>query len=255
MPSSLDLLPPPFGWIDIPAGQVTLKQGGYVPAGGKTYDLSAFTIAKYPVTNAQFAPFMSANGYQERRWWTEQGWQTREKENWLEPRYLYDPKLNLPDHPVVGVTWHEAVAYCLWLSEVTGEAIMLPTEQQWQHAAQGNSNRPYPWGDEPDHTRCNNCVKIRRKKNSTSPVTKYEGKGDSPYGVVDMCGNAGEWCLTGFYNGLDDYNMDANEVRVALRGYGWTMSLMANLEITFRGGFAPWVTEYATGFRLSRALP
>ena len=247
-------MPQPFAWIDIPAGKVTLEAGGYVPVGGKTFAAPAFTIAKYPLTNAQFALFIAAKGYQQRRWWTEQGWQMREQENWLEPRFWQDEKWNQADYPVVGVSWHEAVAFCLWLSDVTEEAVMLPTEPQWQWAAQGNTHRAYPWGDEFDPTRCNSCVKMSRKKNSTSPVTKYEGKGDSPFGVVDMCGNVLEWCLTDFTNGLHDPNVDANSAYVTLRGGAWYVPSKHVLQNGFRFGAAPNVVDNGTGFRLARAF-
>ena len=127
-PSAKDILPAPFAWIEIP---------------GKNY-----ALAKYPLTNAQYAPFIKAGGYKNKQWWTEAGWQTCQKEKWIEPRYWQDKDFNGADQPVVGVSWYEAVAYCLWLSEQTGQKIMLPTEEQWQYAAQGDDGREYPWGNE-----------------------------------------------------------------------------------------------------------
>ena len=67
--------------------------------------------------------------------------------SWSEPRFWNDSQWNGAQHPVVGVSWYEAVAFCLWLSDVTGERIMLPTEDQWQYAAQGDDGRTYPWGN------------------------------------------------------------------------------------------------------------
>lgn len=184
-PTSLALLPKPFAWMPITAGQVTLEAGGYIPKGGKTFSVAAFPIAKYPVTNAQFGKFCDVRGYDQQEWWTSEGWQIREKEGWAEPRYWQDTQWNKNDHPVVGVSWYEAVAFCHWLSDKTGENITLPTEQQWQRAAQGDTNRVYPWGDEFDQSRCNVGA------SGTTAVTHYEGsdKGDSPFGVVDMSGN------------------------------------------------------------------
>jgi hypothetical protein len=142
--SSLDLMPKPFDWIDIPAGKVTLEAGGYAPKGGQTFDVPAFTIAKYPLTNAQFAMFIKGKGYEQRQWWTEDGWKMREEQAWTEPRYWQDEKWRQVEYPVVGVSWYEAVAFCKWLSDVTDETIMLPTEQQWQRAAQGDTKYAYP---------------------------------------------------------------------------------------------------------------
>lgn len=252
--SSSYQLPPPFDWIDIPAGSVTLDSGGYVPVEGQTFEVPPYTIAKYPITNAQFAGFTEANGYGEPRWWTEYGWQKREKEKWWRPRFLHNAKFNPPDHPVVGVSWHEAVAFCRWLSDMTGEAIMLPTELQWQRAAQGNTNRPYPWGDTFDLHCCNSCVKTPRTRNSTSPVTRYEGKGDSPFGVVDTCGNAWEWCLTEFHTGLNDPMLYGENPIVTLRGGAWYLPSKDAMKVTFRFGAPSSLVDYAMGFRIARAL-
>jgi formylglycine-generating enzyme required for sulfatase activity len=79
-----DLLPAPFDWCEIPAGKVTLipgdsdKENSYLKS-NTTFDVPAFAIAKYPVTNAQFAKFIEAGGYKTRKWWTADGWMTREK--------------------------------------------------------------------------------------------------------------------------------------------------------------------------------
>src|SRR5262245_46676929 len=75
-----DVLPQPFAWIDIPVGKVELSAGGYVPKGGQVFDVPAFTIAKYPTTNAQFAKFIEAGGYTQDKWWTPEGWQVRDQE-------------------------------------------------------------------------------------------------------------------------------------------------------------------------------
>lgn len=230
LPRSLDLLAPPFDWIDIPAGQVTLEEGGYVPEGGQTFDVPAFTIAKYPLTNAQFGRFIAAQGYRQRRWWTDGGWQRKDKEHWTEPGLWSDSQSNQPNYPVVGISWFEALAFCLWLSDTTGEKIMPTTEQQWQRAAQGDSNRVYPWGDEFDKYRCNFNTK------GTTAVRRYEGKGDSPFGVVDMSGNVWEWCLTDYDSG--DINIDMFADKRVLRGGSWYLTI-DGLRAAHRNGVAP----------------
>ena len=103
-----DILPPPFEWVEIPAGKVTIEEGGYLE-GGNNFDVPAFAIAKYPMTNGQFAKFIEAGGYRERKWWTEAGWQQKGKEGWTEPRYWQDKKCNGVEYPVVGVLMVEAV--------------------------------------------------------------------------------------------------------------------------------------------------
>lgn len=112
-PDVTKILPPPFEWCEIPAGKVTLQAGGYVPTGGQTFEVDRFWMAKYPVTNAQYARFIEAGGYREKRWWSDAGWQQIEKGQWTEPRYWTDEKWNELEQPVVGISWYEAIAFCL----------------------------------------------------------------------------------------------------------------------------------------------
>ncbi len=251
-PTSIQILPTPFAWIKIPAGKVTLKtekgwSKNYIPEGKtQTFDVPAFEIAKYPLTNAQFAPFIKAGGYTEAKWWTAAGLEVRKAVNWTEPRYWQDSKWNQPDHPVVGVSWYEAVAYCLWLSEITGERIHLPTEQEWQRAAQGDTNRAYPYGEKFDKARCN------FNTSGTTPVTQYEGKdkGDSPFGVVDMSGNVWEWCVTAYESGTND--LDGTDVRI-LRGGSWGDVNEGNLRADYRLRSNPQGRSDLRGLRLARS--
>lgn len=240
------ILPPPFAWVKIPAGQVTIA--------GQVHQVPPFAIAKYPLTNAQFKPFIEAGGYTEKKWWTKAGWDYRQKEKWAEPRYWGDKKFNGAEQPVVGVSWYEAVAYCRWLSDQTGQKIMLPTEQQWQYAAQGDDGREYPWGNEWDSSRCRNSVGGSwGSAGNTSPVTQYEGKGkgDSPFGVVDLAGNVWEWCLTEYESGSNE--SDGTNVRV-LRGGSWDDGNPFSFRVSFRNWANPGLTNNYWGFHLALSL-
>ncbi len=228
-PNSTSLMPAPFAWMDIP---------------GKGY-----SIAKYPITNVQFAKFVEVDGYSQQKWWTEAGWAQREKDQWTQPRYWIDKQWNGTEQPVVGVSWYEAVAFCLWLSQTTGENIALPTEDQWQYAALGDDGREYPWGKDWDCKRCNNSVKPC-DSNVTTPVRQYEGKGDSPFGVVDMAGNVWEWCLTDYENKTNDVNSIANN-RV-LRGGSWGSLSTDYFRCVYRGWNYPDFRLNFIGFRVSR---
>ena len=252
-----DILPPPFEWCEIPAGEVTLisKRGwtpNYIPQGeSKSYSVNAFCISKYPITNAQYKLFIEADGYEMREWWTDAGWDQCVKENWIEPRYWQDETWNEDKQPVVGVSWYEAVAFCQWLSAVRGERIMLPTEQQWQRAAQGDDGRAYPWGDEWDGARCNNSVPPCESR-QTTPVRQFEKLGDSPFGVVDMVGNIGEWCLTGYKSGNVDLNI--KDARV-LRGGTWGYNDLKNLCVTNRNATVLTNRSSNYGLRIVCASP
>jgi formylglycine-generating enzyme required for sulfatase activity len=211
-----------------------------------------YWMGKYPVTNAQFAKFIEAGGYNKRRWWTNAGWKRCRMDDWTEPRFWTDNRFTGDDKPVVGVSWYEAVAFCLWLSETTGENIMLPTEDQWQYAAQGDDGRKYPWGNGWDSSRCQNSVDGEwGSADNTSPVTQYERKGDSPFGVVDMAGNIWEWCLTDYENKSNNVNSTANS-RV-LRGGSWYYDLTDGFRCDSRLRIGPHGRSYNDGFRLSRS--
>jgi len=126
---------------------------------------------------------------------------------------------------------------------------MLPTEQQWQYAAQGDDGRAYPWGNDWDCKRCNNSVKPC-DSNRTTPVRQYEGKGDSPFGVVDMAGNVREWCLTEYKSGNTGIN--GTEDRV-LRGGSWFDFNSVNFRCDYRNRDDPSDWYNNGGFRLARS--
>lgn len=232
------IMPAPFAWIDIPAGQVTLipdesdKKNSYLKQ-DTTFTVPAFRIAKYPTTNAQFRAFVQDGGYINDHWWTADGLAARKAEKWTQPRFWNDAQFNGGDQPVVGVSWYEAVAFCGWLSAKTQHKIMLPTEQQWQRAAQGDTAWAYPWGDDFIAENCrSNVGGAPASPGNTTPVTQYEGRGDSPFGVVDMIGNADEWCLTGYSDGEIDTNKKSS-LRVT-RGGTWAAASLLILNVNSR---------------------
>lgn len=249
-PTSESLMPAPFAWVEIPGGQGMMK----TDTEGVTLAIPTerYWIAKYPVTNAQFAKFIEAGGYNEKRWWTEAGWSLGPGDNWTQPLYWTDTKWNGAEQPVTGIKWFEAVAFCLWLSDMTGEDIMLPTEAQWQYAAQGNDGRAYPWGNEWDSARCRNSVDGGYgSAGNTSPVRQYEGKGDSPFGVVDMAGNVWEWCLTDPDNQTNDVQ-SAAETRV-FRGGTWNLHNPSIFRCECRShDFPSYAGVNLRGFRIAR---
>jgi formylglycine-generating enzyme required for sulfatase activity len=146
-------------------------------------DLPNFRIGRYPVTNRQYAAFIKDNKAQP----APQGWFNRE------------PPADCLDHPVVNVSWYDALAYCVWLSAQTGRRYTLPSEAEWEKAANnslsGSADRKateavttnrYPWGEEPVDGRCNAA------SSGTTPVRAYPA-GASAYGVEDLLGNVQEW--------------------------------------------------------------
>lgn len=232
-----DILPPPFEWIDIPAGRVELEDGhGW-------FDVTAFAIAKYPITNAQFQVFVDADdGYRDPGWWTYSNDARQGRAENAEP---VDTAFPGDDLPRTNVSWYDAIAFCRWLSARTGETITLPTDQQWQRAAQGDDGRTYPWGnEEPNKRLCN----FSRNVGQTTPVTEYPA-GASPYGVMDMAGNVWDWCLSK-YDHPRQAGLDGNARRV-VRGGSWGDDRNA-ARCAFRYWYGPLNRNYRFGFRVVR---
>lgn len=263
---SINILPAPFDWVTIPTGIVTVAEGGYAGRHGYKVRVPEFLIAKYPVTTAQFQRFMDAGGYSRREWWTEAGWEAKLRgwdwdgnqwietdQPWIEPRYLKEHEFSNPNQPIIGVSWYEAVAFCLWLSDTTSENIMLPSESMWQRAAQGDDGRAFPWGNTWDCTKCTNSASPC-EFTVTTEVTTYEGVGDSPYGVVDMSGNVWEWCRTEYESGSDDIH--ARGEHRLLRGGSWYYTDSEYFRCDYRNWNVPYHRNYyrGWGFRLAVEL-
>ncbi|MBP1465495.1 SUMF1/EgtB/PvdO family nonheme iron enzyme [Candidatus Chloroploca sp. M-50] len=157
-----------------------------------TLTLPDYWIGTTPVTNAQFRPFVEGDGYTNPAYWTKVGWAWREQEKIVTPQWWNDSPWNGARHPVVGVSWFEAVAYCRWLSAQIGHEFRLPPAAEWEKAARGREGRIWPWGNAWESGRCNSK---KARHNRTTPVDQYP-TGASPYGVLDMAGNVWEWCAT-----------------------------------------------------------
>jgi formylglycine-generating enzyme required for sulfatase activity len=265
--SPLELLPQPFTWINIPAGSVVLKNDIWIKdnytnlyvKNETIVNIPTFEISKYPITNLQFKQFIDSGGYEEKDWWTKVGWENKYKgwrvdakddwhpnNSWSTPCFFDNPKFNQDNQPVVGVSWYEAVAFCLWLSDVTGEKITLPSNAQWQRAAQGDDKRRYPWGNDWNTLLCNNN---EHGLNRTTLVTEFEGKGNSPFGVVDMAGNIWEWCSTAFLTGSDD--IDGGDIRL-WKGGSWKNKEREMFRVSLCRGVSPIVRYDDWGFRIVR---
>jgi formylglycine-generating enzyme required for sulfatase activity len=215
--------------------------------------LPAYTIGRYPVTNAEFARFIEDGGYQNSDYWTEAGWKQKESDGWRQPRYWEDEQWNAPSQPVVGVSWYEALAYCNWLAAKTGRPYRLPSEAEWEKAARGNDGRRYPWGNTWDPKNCNNK---ESGPGRTTPVSSYPD-GDSPYGAGDMVGQVWEWCSSGYANypyvGDDGREaLEGEDVRILRGGSWWDDNPAAVCRCGYRGWFYPWLLNW--GFRCARTL-
>jgi formylglycine-generating enzyme required for sulfatase activity len=182
---------PLLGLVEIPAGPFLMgsKQGD-LPAFDAEMpqhrlSLPRYYIARYPVTVAQFRAFVDASSCT-----PEDG----------------DSLQGMLNHPVVNLTWYEAVKYCRWLTERLREwegtpeplasllreerwQVTLPSEAEWEKAARGTEARIYPWGTPPDPARGNY---LDTGIYTTSAVGCFP-TGASPYHCLDMAGNMWEW--------------------------------------------------------------
>ncbi|MEO1290358.1 MAG: SUMF1/EgtB/PvdO family nonheme iron enzyme, partial [Chloroflexota bacterium] len=167
------------------------------------------------------------------------------KETSNQPKFWNVENYNNPLQPVIGVTWYDAISFCNWLSFKLGYKYFLPTEQQWQRAAQGDDNRLYPWGD---LWNSNNLNAMRSKRFSYPTYVSEFPSGVSPYGVMDMSGNVKEWCSTNYYNGDNDTKSVKHRV---LRGGSWYYKDPLHYRCTARYKYDPRGRNYDFGFRIA----
>jgi gamma-glutamyl hercynylcysteine S-oxide synthase len=184
-------LPPDM--VLIPGGTFTyaptrsfLSPNEVIPYPGSkksTVTLRAFYMDTYPVTNASFQEFIKVSGYR-----------PADTAKYLKHWVNGTPPPGMERHPVVYIDGTDARAYAMWAKK------RLPTEFEWQYAAQGTDGRKYPWGNQFDSTKCNNAL------GTTTPVDAFPG-GQSPFGVMDMVGNVWQLMNEQYDNGTFYFGM------------------------------------------------
>ena len=230
----------------------------------------AFQIDRYEVTNDAYAGFVRATGH-------------RTPANANPASTLWENNMPISDigsHPVVNVSWEDAVTYCAWMGK------RLPTEAEWEKAARGTDGRHYPWGNEWDLAKANSAsywagrtidfqsgadwdgfwikgegMRISKEKGIkgevlTTPVGSFP-ESVSPYGLYDMAGNVAEW-VQDWYNPnyykeapLSDPPGPTRGAIKAMRGGSWLKPA-----ISLRTSDRDWGTmdsrPSGTGFRCAK---
>jgi formylglycine-generating enzyme required for sulfatase activity len=235
--------------------------------------VASFLIGQYEVTNREYLTFVKATG--------------ANMPEWMNPasKYHYQtgtdrfyqrlgPALYSLDHPVVGVSWQDAVKYCEWLSQKGPLKYRLPTEAEWELAARGGNNAiKYSWGnstpllvlggnvgDEALKKVFPDWPIIWRDYNDAYPYTAPVGKfGANAWRVYDMTGNVWEWCSDWFdekYYQKQEWDRPAGPLQgseKAIRGGSWG-DTPAKLRLSYRRSAPPTFRSNNLGFRVAASL-
>jgi sulfatase modifying factor 1 len=178
--------------VVIPHGEFLMGSKEHADEPSHRVVLDEYAIDKFEVSNEKYKGFMKATGHPA-------------------PAYWDDPRLNKPNHPVVGVNWNDATAFCKW------EGKRLPTEAEWERAAKGPSgDGHYPWeGHDIDKTKAN----YGQNEGSTTPIDSYP-KGVNGFGLYNMAGNVFEW-VQDWYDPKYYQNSPALNPQGADKGYNF----------------------------------
>ncbi len=243
-------------WCYVPAGSFTMgAEDEYSSTNERPQHevyLDEYHISKYEITNAQYCAFLNAYGKNSYRGHicidlSSSSCMIYKRNGRYYVRRGYE------NHPVVGVSWYGAKAFCDYYG------WELPTEAQWEKAARGTDRRRYPWGNhEPYYNKeyyanYDQMILAKDGYSTTAPVTSFP-QGRSPYGCYNMAGNVWEWCNDWYdenyysYSPLNNPEGPAYGTEKVLRGgsYG---EMSTFIRCTCRTKEEPYTTHKLVGFR------
>ena len=196
--------------------------------------LDGFWMARTLVTMAQYRRFAEAN-----------------PEHSPQPPFLEEGAA-WDDFPVVGISWHDAVAFARWLSKKTGNLFRLPSEAQWEYAARsGGRTEKYAGSDHAEDV-------AWYAENSRDRCHRVARKKANGLGIYDMCGNVCEWCLDHYdktayrrHGGHNPVYRSSDDAARVVRGGSWRYGVR-DVRCADRGLLVAERREVDVGFRLMR---
>jgi formylglycine-generating enzyme required for sulfatase activity len=249
---------------------VVIPEGSFImgdqQGNGKSNELAhevrisqAYAIGKFEITLGEFKEFVENTGYvtsAEKG----QGCYTFSKArtwNWIQRADWRQPNFKQADsHPVVCVSWHDAVTYTQWLSKQTGQLYRLPTEAEWEYVARAGTNTNFWWGNENDMCNSANCCLGQNwVEKQTRAVGSYQA---NTFGVHDTAGNVWEWTASNYVEQFSgDENRVAglteNDTMKTMRGGSW-YSFPSDTRSSTRAKNWPQERHSTIGFRVVRAV-
>jgi sulfatase modifying factor 1 len=226
--------------------------------------LEAFSIALQPVTHADYSRFVRQTAHRSPAIYelplvvTAGGPEREHAFRAAGQPYVWidaEAPADLLDHPVTLVRRDDAIAYCSWLSNVSGRTVRLPSEAEWEKAARGGlEGRRYPWGDRLGTDMANYLADPSMKSsNGTTPCRKYP---PNDYGLFDVAGNVWQWVQDWYdptyYQSSPSSSPTgpAEGTQRVLRGGSWLASDDRMLSCSYRHKVPPDTYSYGIGFRV-----
>ncbi|MBI3267952.1 MAG: SUMF1/EgtB/PvdO family nonheme iron enzyme [Planctomycetes bacterium] len=231
-----------YRWVRIPGGRVKIE--------GKFFRVKVepFEMAWAPVTVQEYRAFVEAADGGDERWWRGEGWATPEGElrrvHEARPEEWRGQQTH-PNRPVTDVSWYEAMSYCRWRTahDRRRRTIRLPTEAEWQRAAEGPERYEYPWGNEA--LRAGESAQANWEEagvGGPSPAGAFPA--GSRQGMVDLAGNIWEWCAN---------VSEPNPWGRGLRGGSWALNDAPWLRCSRRDFLDPYRRSDYFGLRVAAA--
>jgi formylglycine-generating enzyme required for sulfatase activity len=208
----------------------------------------SIALGRYPVTVGEWRQFVRATG-----------WVSKSEVNWAAPGFR-----QTESHPVVGVTWHDAQRYVVWLTVQTGHLYRLPSEAEWEYACRAGTATAFSFGDAINTSLANydgNSSYDGSPKGAYRQGTTAVGEFPAnPWGLFDMHGNVWEWVQDAVHDNYEGAPADGSaweqggdQGRRILRGGSWLYN-PRYLRSALRNGFAATMSNDIVGFRVARDL-